>query len=628
MNMAESPFKQLDVIRELSVNEKKVKDCYRLMYKKELWIKAYVKLSPKAGNLTKGISEDTIDGFNVKIVDDIIKQLKEGEYRFSPIRRAYIPKKNGGKRRLGIAGFRDKLVQEVMRMILENIYEPVFTNNSHGFRKNKSCHTALQDIKNTWRGMSWCIEGDIKDFFNNINHKILLRLISKKIDDRRFILLLKNALECGYVEEWKFNKTFSGCPQGGVISPILSNIYLHELDKFMEAEIKTFNKGNRRKSNPEYIKIGCIIKKLKSELQEKDELYGKNWNGRNELIRNIKQMKCKALKIHSVDYMDNNFRRLRYVRYVDDFVIGIKGSKEDALEIKKHISKYLFNELKLELSEEKTLITNLKDRILFLGYEFRHWNRTKILKVKRKDYKHPFNKRTLSKVIKLEVPNSKMYSFTSKNEYGNLDTLKSIHKNHLLNNSELEIISTYNSELRGFGNYYKLADNFCYAYKLFYLAESSFIKTLARKRKSTYAKVMSSLISKEQNELNIEFKDKNGKTKMRRFLRAKHIVRSKDVITNSDPSIDLIPNTIKYNTETELEKRLLANKCEACGTEEGIMEVHHIKKLKNIRNNKNLTRFEKIMIARNRKTLVLCYECHKKHHLQKLPINQLASRMR
>lgn len=164
--MASNPFKQLEVIRIASAKSRPISDCYRLMYKKELWIKAYSKLAPNPGNMTQGLDNQTIDGFNLKLIDNLINQLQESKFRFSPVRRVIIPKKNGKKRPLGVPNFKDKLVQEVMRMILENIYEPTFSENSHGFRPGRSCLTALSQIKNTWKGLTWCIEGDIKGFLD------------------------------------------------------------------------------------------------------------------------------------------------------------------------------------------------------------------------------------------------------------------------------------------------------------------------------------------------------------------------------------------------------------------------------------------------------------------------------
>jgi len=621
MNMAENPFKQLDVIRNVSCeNKRKVTDCYKLLYKKELWLKAYVKLYPNAGNLTKGTTDETIDGMSLQRIEDIIQDLKENKFRFSPVRRVYIPKKNGKERPLGVPNFRDKLVQEVIKMILENIYEPIFSENSHGFRPNRSCHTALLQIKRTWRGLTWCIEGDIKGFFDNIDHNIMIEILEKKIDDRRFILLIHNALKCGIMEEWVFHKTFSGTPQGGIISPLLANIYLNEFDTFINEQIKQFDTGKSRRKNPEYQKIRYHITTLNKIIQENDKIYGKDWKDREDLIKTLKDLKSSQLKIPSTNVMDEKYRRMKYVRYADDFVIGIAGTKEDAIKIKDNIRKYLSENLKLELSEEKTLITHLEKKVDFLGYQFHRWHTNKILKMKVKNRKYPEARRILSGEMRLEIPKQKIAQFVKSNYYGNLETQKINHRGRLINNSELEILHIYNTELRGFAQYYKLANNYHMLNNLFYLARSSFVKTLANKRRITSKIVYRQLGKITQGELTIVA----GNGRKHQLVKLKHMPKNDNPILGN---LDTIPNTLKYSGTTELERRLLANECEACGKTNTQMEVHHIRKLKDLKKKKNLKKLDLIMIGRNRKTIILCRECHQIHHKKQIPINQLASRI-
>lgn len=598
--MATNPFHQLDVIRKASQNGKTITDCYRLMYKKELWIKAYAKLYPNEGNLTKGTSEEAIDGFSLQKVDEIIEQLKQGTFRFAPARRGYIPKSNGKKRPLGVPNFKDKMVQEVMRMILENVFEPLFSDHSHGFREGRSCHTALSQIKNTWKGLTWCIEGDIKGFFNHIDHSVLIKLISKKIHDHRFLLLIHNALTSGVMEKWTYHKTYSGTPQGGIISPLLANIYLHEFDLFMEKQMKKFDKGKIRVKNAEYIKIRSTISTLSRKIKRLDDRNGhQSWEGREELILNIQELKTKQIGTHSIDPMDGNYRRMKYVRYADDFVIGIAGSRRSAVIMKEKIKHFLKEELLLDLNEEKTLITHLEHPIPFLGYEFRRWNEIKVKRVMYKNQKHLLKKRTLSGAIKLEIPEKKIKEFAIKNGYGNLDTFKIIHRAKLINNSELDILYTYNAELRGIANYYKLANNYHHLDKLFYLAESSFIKTIANKRRSTSMKAATSMRTHKQGVLCLTRKDKQGNERLHQFVKLKDLPKHKGAIKAASPEIDTLVNTLKYSGRTEFEQRLLANRCEACGTTEGQMEVHHVQKLKDIKKKRNLTYLDKIMIERN-----------------------------
>lgn len=628
MNMATNPFRQLDVIRNASKEGKIITDCYRLMYKKELWIKAYAKLYQNSGNLTKGTSEETIDGFSLQKIDDIIEELKAGTFRFAPVRRVYIPKANGKKRPLGVPNFKDKLVQEVMRMVLENVYEPTFSENSHGFREGRSCHTTLSQIKNTWKGLTWCIEGDIKGFFDNIDHTVLLKLISRKINDCRFLLLIHNVLSSGVMENWTFHKTYSGTPQGGIISPLLANIYLNEFDQFMEEQIGKFDKGKLRERNKDYTKIRSEISTKSKKIERLDKRNGHtDWKGREELVLNIQELKQKQIEIPSVDPMDKNYQRMKYVRYADDFVVGIAGSKQSALSIKETIKNYLKEELLLDLSDEKTLITHLNNPIHFLGYEFFRWNENKVTRVLYKNQKHPLKKRTLSGAIKLEIPEKKIKEFALTNGYGNLDDFSIVHRAKLINNSELEILYTYNAELRGIANYYKLANNYHHLDKLFYLAESSFIKTIANKRRSTSMKVASSMRTHKQGVLCLIRKDRNDNEKLHQFVKLKDLPKPKGAIKVDTPEMDVLVNSVKYSGRTEFEQRLLANKCEACGSTEGQMEVHHVRKLKDLKKKHNLTYLDRIMIERNRKTLVLCYKCHHDHHEKQIPISQLASRI-
>lgn len=294
---------------------------------------------------------------SVERVRKIIDCLKEESYQPRPAKRTYIPKKNGGKRALGIPAFDDKLVHEMVKMILEAIYECYFEKCSHGFRPHRSCHTALASIHEGFDGTRWFIEGDIKGFFDNIDHDVMIGILSERISDQRFLRLIRKFLNASYMGKWQFHNTFSGTPQGGVISPVLANIYLDKLDKYMVDYISAFNKGRKRGINPEYKRVASRkdkrVKKLKNETDEQ----------KIEVLRHeIKALKSEMQQLPATLDMDDNFKRMRYVRYADDFLIGIIGSKEDCVKAKKDIKNFLHDTLKLELSDEKTLITNSRDK--------------------------------------------------------------------------------------------------------------------------------------------------------------------------------------------------------------------------------------------------------------------------
>ncbi len=224
---------------------------FQKLYNIELWLLAYQSIAPKPGNMTAGVDGKTIDGAGLKLITDLIAELKASRYTPHPVRRTYVPKANGKQRPLGIPTSQEKLLQTVVKLILEAIYEPTFSEASHGFRPQRSCHTALEQIKNEMYGVRWWVEGDIKGFFDNVSHDILLTILSKPITDKRFLHLIEQFLKAGYVEDWRQHQTYSGVPQGGNLSPLLANIYLHELDQTMAKKIAEFHKGTDRKRTNE-----------------------------------------------------------------------------------------------------------------------------------------------------------------------------------------------------------------------------------------------------------------------------------------------------------------------------------------------------------------------------------------
>src|SRR5277367_2387421 len=292
----------LSVLRERGRRGLPLTQLYRQMFNKDLYLLAYGNIYSNQGAMTPGVSAETADGMSEDKIDQITEAMRHERYRFAPARRTYIPKKNGKRRPLGLPSWSDKLVGEVVRLLLDAYYEPGFSDLSHGFRKGSGCHTALRKIHDTWTGTVWFIEGDISDCFGSIDHEILLGILAGKIRDNRFLRLIRNMLKAGYLEDWEYHDTLSGTPQGGVVSPILSNIYLHKLDEFVEQElIPQYTRGARRKSNPEYNRI-----KARRNHARK--------HGDRAAARDLeKQMRA----LPSTGPMDSGYRRLRYLRYAD-----------------------------------------------------------------------------------------------------------------------------------------------------------------------------------------------------------------------------------------------------------------------------------------------------------------------
>ncbi|MFC4766549.1 reverse transcriptase/maturase family protein [Effusibacillus consociatus] len=581
---------------------------YRNLYNPEFYIMAYGKIAPKPGNMTPGSDGQTIDGFSLEKVNIIIEALKTEQYQPTPARREYIPKKNGGKRPLGIPATYDKILQKVVRNILEAIYEDTFSEHSHGFRPSRSCHTALEEVTQKCRGTKWWIEGDIKGFFDNINHETLINILRKRIRDEKFLRLIWKFLRAGYVEDWKFNYTYSGTPQGGIISPLLANIYLNELDKYMEMYKTKFDKGKKRKNNPEYKAISFQIENKRRKLMN-PKLSGEELKA---LQTTIKELEVKRTKIDSVHPMDENFKRLNYVRYADDFVVSVIGSREETEQIKEDIKDFLQKELKLELSAEKTLITHWKNPVKFLGYEI-FISDGKGNSVSIKNRKGGGWVRTTSGHVTLSLPYEAIEKFMLKNDYIYIDKegkWKAKERGKYKNNDDLEIVSIYNSEIRGFYNYYSLAKNVNKLNHPYHLIRTSFLKTLAMKYKTK-----TSFIAKKfsrDGELGVWFKNAKGQMKFRAFYHEGFKRRLKPL---KEPNVDQPKNTLIYSAVTSLEERIKANKCEWCDDTTGPFEVHHVRKFKDL---KGKARWEQFMLARNRKTVVMCLKCHDDLHAGKL----------
>ena len=599
--------RKLEGLEKASTKGQKVKDLTALMRCYEIWQLAYANIYSNKGAMTEGIDNVTLDGMSSKRFQKLIAQIKSNKYKPKPVRRVMIPKKDGNSRPLGIPSGDDKLVQGVIKIILEQIFEPIFIDKSHGFRPRKSCHTALKQIKYGWKSMKWLVEFDIKGCFDNINHDILIYLLEKKIDDKRFINLIKSFLRAGYMEDWKHNLTYSGTPQGGILSPILSNIYLHELDLFVENLIERFNVGNLRPVNQEYTKLSTKIFKLRQRMIKK----GLEEGDKTEL----KELQSLRREMPYTIENTSDYMRLVYCRYADDFICGVIGSFKQAMQIKDEISNFLKAYLELDVSPEKTKIVRATKGIEFLGYEVKvEWGE-RYRKVKQG--KHFHLKRTINGNVLLRMPKHKAIEFCRKKEYGNYQSRKFMHRGMLFSCSNYEIVETYNAEFRGFANYYILAREIKRdVVRLALMFEGSLVKTLAVKNKVSVRTIYRRLKSK--NELILEH-EINGKAKKIRIFKPKHLEPHKEISGDVDRQSRL---EYLYKQGTELTKRMKDSICEICG-KAGYTEVHHVRKLKDLNKKRNLKNWERVMIARQRKTLVVCAEnadsCHQLIHKGQLP---------
>lgn len=598
MNVA--GLNRLDSIRQRNKTDPSFinKDLYRLLYKEDLYITAYENIKGNKGALTSGTDDKTLDGFGVDIVSDIIEKMRKGAYQFKPARRIYIPKPGKKEKRpLGIPSSEDKLVQEVLRIILEAIFEPVFSSKSHGFRPNRSPHTALRDIRSNFSGMTWVIEGDIKGAYDNVDHKVLLNAIRTKISDDRFISLIKRSLKAGYIEFRKpLIEPLFGTPQGSIISPILFNIYMHGFDKFVEQEIIDLEAGNvNKKQRSEYAKFQKEIEKTEKAFpsDKTDPLYKK-------LLNKIKRLKMKRTKVQPFESASIPVR-VRFNRYADDWIIGIAGPKTLALSLKDRIGTFLSEQLHLELSPDKTKVTNIRSEgFLYIGYEMKIAINRKITKSTTPSGKFTY-RRTTGHLLKLMAPIPRLITRLKvkgmSNGEGNPVSMKA-----WTVQEDWHIVNAYNALIRGLFNYYSMIDYPQAMRRVYYLLKMSCAKTLSHKHKmGSVAKAF----TKYGKDLTVSAPrgTPEGKGKptslvpwdVTAFRRRKPLLNLRD------------PFTIQLSLRT---RSLVNSCCVVCGNLDRI-EMHHIR---HIKSSSNPNSFAKVIGRLNRSQVPVCKECHWKIH--------------
>jgi group II intron reverse transcriptase/maturase len=586
----------LGVLRERGRRGLPCEELYRQLFNPQLYLLACGRIYSNEGAMTPGVTQETVDGMSVRKIDRIIDAMRHERYRFRPVRRVHIPKKQSGKTRpLGLPTWTDKLVGEVIRLLLEAYYEPSFSDRSHGFRPGKGCHTALREVGNTWTGTTWFIEGDIADCFGSLDHEVTLRLLGEKVHDQRFLRLVRNMLKAGYLEDWVWNATLSGAPQGGVVSPVISNIYLHKLDEFVEKTlIPEYTRAKLRARNPEYRKVEQAIVRARRR-------------GDRAEVRSLYR------RLHSLpsqDPNDPNYRRLRYVRYCDDTLLGFVGPKAEAEEVKQRIAKFLRDDLKLELSQEKTLITHARTkRAKFLGYEISVASTNQ--KTRRPSASDRRNRRSVCGAVVLHVPASVVKAKSA--PY--LSRGKPACRNPLVNETDYVIVGKYGIEYRGIVQYYLLAGDVQRLHRLRWVMETSMLKTLARKHGSSVTKMAARFKAKIAT-------PHGPRTCFEATLvldsRRELVARFGGIPLKRQKTAELTDRlTGPVYPHKELIRRLAANRCELC-KRPGEVEAHHVKSRNELQRAGDASSdWVKMMVARRRKSLVVCGSCHDRIHRRK-----------
>lgn len=576
----------LGVLRDRGRQGLPCNELYRQMFNRDLYLLAYGRIYANQGAMTPGASAETADGMSEDKIDQIIEAMRHERYRFSPARRVYIQKKNGKLRPLGLPPWSDKLVGEVVRLLLEAYYEPTFSDHSHGFRPRRGCHTALRKVEDTWTGTRWFIEGDISDCFGTLDHDVMARILSEKIHDNRFLRLIKQMLKAGYLEDWKYHETLSGCPQGGVVSPVLSNIYLHKLDVYVETVlIPQYTRGKYRRRNPEYERT-------------RDRMARAGKRGDRVETRDLRR---RLRRLPSVDPQDPGYRRLRYSRYADDHLLGFIGPKAEAEAIKDQLARFLRDDLALELNPDKTLVTHARTRAArYLGYE---------IIVQHCDEKVTRGRRSVNGSVALRVPLDVVKAKCAPyRRHG-----KPWHRSALQNLDDYDIVQTYAAEYRGIVGYYRLAKDVWRLSDLHWYARTSMLKTLAAKHQSTVSKMAAKHQAKIETRYGLRtcFEarvHRNGKPDLVARFGGIPLVRDKDAAL-----IDRVPRPAPHPRK-ELIHRLLMRRCELCG-DPGKVLVHQVRKLSSLGEaGPGQPPWAAVMATKRRKTLVVCAACHEAIH--------------
>ena len=580
----------LSVLRERGRKGLPLTQLYRQMFNRDLYLLAYGNIYSNQGAMTPGASAETADGMSEGKIGQITELMRCERYRFAPARRVFIPKKNGKLRPLGLPSWPDKLVGEVVRLLLEAYYDPGFSGRSHGFRKGRGCHTALREIRNTWTGTAWFIEGDISDCFGSFDHEILLGIMAEKIHDQRFLRLIRNMLKAGYLEDWEYRDTLSGVPQGGVVSPALSNIYLNKLDEFIEGVlIPQYTRGDRRTPNPPY---QAVKWRLASARQRGDRAQAR-------------ELRKQARTVSSTDPMDPGYRRLFYCRYADDDLLGFIGPKAEAEQIKAELERFLRETLALDLNPDKTLITHARTGAArFLGYE---------ITVQHCNTRLTGGRRLANGKVALRVPRDVITAKCAPYRQQG----KPCHRPGLQNLDDYDIVRIYGAEYRGVVNYYLLAQDAWRLDDLRWNAQTSMLKTLAAKHRSSVAKMAA---RHKAEAITSDGPRACFEARRRREGRKDLVARFGGIPLKQDRRAviaDPAPVPV-HPPRRELVHRLRRRRCELC--EQGAtVAVHQVAALADLgRPGPGQPAWAALMARMRRKTLIVCAACHE--HIHAAPV--------
>lgn len=560
---------QLDLLRSYIIGNKRCVNLSKIMSDPNFLIATWAKIRLNSGSLTLGLSKETLDEIALPWFEETASTMRNGIFQFSPFRKTYISKSDGRKKSLTIPSPRDKIVQEAMRFLLMLVFEGDFSKNSHGWFSGRGCHTALNKIKMDFTQDNWFIEGEIDQQFPSLDHQVLIKILKTKIEDQAFIDLIYKYLRVGYGESPdKIVKMCVGTSQGGVLFPVLANIYMTPFDKWVERDlIPKYNKGKRRKANPTYTKT-------------------------------IRSENVTDHSIPSLYARDRNFVRVHYVRYVDDFIVGLNGPKIYCKQIVEECKTFLFEQLRLTLNIEKTKITHSQiDSAIFLGYRV---YKTKLSKMKiAYNLKGQLPRRTTN--IILDGPIDRIVGKLTERGFIKKRDGSPIRNGRFINHTLYDMIEHYKMVERGILQYYKLANNYGrVAARVHYILKYSCALTIASKMKLT---TLRRVFNKYGKNLNI--KDESGK-----------ITTSYPTVDYRRPKTFTIDPTLDFfsleayidpsDRQVQRGRKDLKGPCVLCGSNQDV-EIHHVRKF-------SKTKCKDYLPRMNQKQVPVCKKCHIKIH--------------
>lgn len=557
-------IKRLLAIRKLSQKDKKWihRDIFRILNKDDIWITAYEKLKGNKGAVTPRSTAESMDEMSVERLKRLKSEVCSGKYKFKPVKLTYIPKADGRRRPFGLLTANDKIVQEVMRMILEAIYEPVFSLENFGFQAKLGCHDALFHVETKFRWVDYVIAGDIEQAYPTIDHHILIKILQKRINDYRFITLVWQLLKCGVLEKERIQWSKTGVPQGSIISPILANIYYHELDEYVQTlKIKYETPESERNTlkSPAYkaleYKINQVSDKMRSDEPQSTE--------RQKLAKEVKFLSSERLQTNS---LKDKTIRIEYVRYADDWMIGVSGDRKLADKIKEYISTFMKNDLVQNLHPLKTKVTNLrKGNVHFLGYEIFFPKNRPISSYKGKEVQ---TIRRGQPQLRFDIPVTEVTKrYAERGYFKQLPKgVRPISRGSYTVLEDHVIVSHYRSLWLGLLNYYSGCTNRGRLQYIHYLLYMSCAMTLGHRHRMSCSKIF----QKHGKTLKVKIKDTSKtisfpyktswKLNERKWLRGKKL---------EIPNHSYVKNLVSLSS--------LKLPCAIYDLDEGPIEMHHVK---------------------------------------------------